>query len=155
MSEAIKEAISDDKKVINNSLEKLKAIISAYACQTPEKVREGYDRIFGIIEKKRTEINEKKVYIDESINDLIECKNILLEMEEVINQIGITSNEGRMGTLHGLCRELINKEQIPLDEIGETVIDFPYDEKKEIEKSKKEDVNSIGGKKINTKRKNI
>ena len=81
-------------------------------------------------------------------------------MEEVIEEISKTSNSGRIGTLHGLCRELIKQNEIPMDEIEETVYNFPYDEKSEIEKDRnslkridiKEVVKRVGGKKNNTKR---
>jgi len=88
-------------------------------------------------------------------------------MEKVIEEISKTSNSGRIGTLHGLCRQTIKENEIPMDEIEETVFKFPYDEKNEIEKFKQsmqkihinESDNSIGGKnkfskRNNTKRKN-
>ena len=71
-------------------------------------------------------------------------------MEKVIEEISKTSNSGTVGTLHGLCKELIKQNKIPMDEIEETVFNFPYDEKNEI---KKQNGNSTGGKNKFSKRK--
>lgn len=126
----IQEVISNYNKSITSSLEKSKEILSGYACKNPEWFRENYDRIFENIERKTIEINEKQVYIDECINNLENCKNTLSEMEKIIKEIGKIANEGEVGTLHGLCRDFITKNEIPVGENEETVLNFPYDEKK-------------------------
>ncbi len=158
----IQELISDSNKATTNSLEILKEAHLEYACRTPTIIRKNYEEFFDIIERKTNEINEKKVYIDECINNLENWKNKLSEMEKIMKEVAKTANEGQVGTLHGLCRDFITKNEIPVGENEETVLNFPYDEKKEIEKFKqliqnidvKEIVNGVGGKKNNTKRKN-
>jgi hypothetical protein len=171
MSSTIEQSISNYNKVIVDALEQMKVIYSKYVCANPQDLRNYYDRTSEIIEKKTNEIKERKDYINDCIINLEKCKNSIAEMEEVIEEISKTSNSGRIGTLHGLCRELIKQNEIPMDEIEETVFNFPYDEKNEIEKFNQsiqqsiqnihvnESENSTGGKnkfskRNNTKRKN-
>ena len=161
MSVTIQQAISNYNKVITTALEKMKGIHSGYVCKNPEWLRKNYDRTSEIIEKKTIEINERKDYINECINNLENCKSSLSEMEKVIKEISETSNRGRVGTLFGLCKQTIKENDSTMDEIEETVFNFPYDEKNEIEQFKKsiqnigvkEVVNNVGGRN-NTKRKN-
>ena len=165
MSAAIEEAISSHDKVLVSVLEKLKDLYSKYVCVEPEDVRNSYDTMHGIIEKKTTEIKERKEYIKKCIKDLEECNKPIAEMEKVLKKIGKASNDARQGTLFGLCKQTIKEHKIPMDEIEEMVSDFPYDEKNEIEKSKKNASRgkksashgkksaSHGGKRNNTKRK--
>jgi hypothetical protein len=126
----IQELISDSNKETTNSVEKLKELLLEYACKTPTIMRENYEDFFDIIERKTNEINEKKVYIDECINNLENWKNKLSEMEKIIKEFAKTANEGQVGTLHGLCRNFITKNEIHVGENEETVLNFPYDEKK-------------------------
>jgi hypothetical protein len=136
MTDIIQQSISNYKEVVANSLERLRVIHSKYACENPELLRQYYDKIRVIIDKKTIEINQKKDYINECINNLEKCKNSLVEMEKVIEEISITSNTGMVGTLHGLCKDLIKQNNIPMDEIEETVFNYPYDEKNETKKYK-------------------
>jgi len=153
----IEESISKYNKVLTNALEAMRVVHSKYACKNPDFLRKHYNGIFEIIDKKTIEVKEKKDYINECINKLKISKNLLSETKEVIDEIGITANEGNMGTLHGVCRKLIKQNEIPVGEIEKTVLNFPYDEKSEIEKLKKlkksiESSGSVGGRKNNTKR---
>jgi hypothetical protein len=150
MSDTIEQSISNYNKVIDDAVEQMKVIHSKYVCAKPEDLREYYDRTREIIEKKTIEINEGKHYINECINNLKKCKKSIAEMEKVIEKISKTSNSGRIGTLHGLCKELIKQNEIPLDALEKTVFDFPYDEQDEI---KKQNSNSTGGKNKFNKRK--
>ena len=143
MSVTIEQSISDYNKVIDDAVEQLKVIHSKYVCAKPKDLREYYDRTREIIEKKTIEINEGKHYINECIINLEKCKNSIAEMEKVIEEISKTSNSGMIGTLHGLCKELIKQNEIPLDAFEKTVFDFPYNEQDEI---KKQNGNSTGGK---------
>jgi hypothetical protein len=152
MSVTILQDISKYKKVITTTLEKMKGIHSGYVCKNLEWLRKNYDRTSKILETKTIEINKEKDYINECINNLENCRNSFSEMEKVIKEISIASNEARVGTLHGLCKELIQQKKIPMDEIEETVFNFPHDENKEI-KNFKTSIQKIGGKN-NTKRKN-
>lgn len=145
MSAAIEEAISSHNKVLVSVLEQLKGLYSKYACVNPTDVRKSYDVMQDFIESRISEINERKEYIKKCIKDLEECNKPMAEMEKVLKKIGKVSNRGRMGTLHVLCKQTIKENEIPMDEIEQMVSDFPYDEKKEIEKSKKNSV-SRGGK---------
>ena len=158
MSAAIEETISSHNKILVSVLKQLEDLYSKYACVEPEDVRNSYDTMHGIIEKKTTEIKERKEYIKKCIKDLEKCNEPIAEMEKVLKKIGKTSNRGRVGTLHGLCKQTIKEHKIPMDEIEEMVSNFPYDEKNEIEKSKKSASRgkksaSHGGKRNNTKRK--
>ena len=150
MNVAIEESISNYNKVIDDAVEQLKVIHSKYVCAKPEHLREYYVRTREIIEKKTIEINEGKDYINKCINNLKKCKKSIEEMEKVIEEISKTSNSGMVGTLHGLCRQTIKANKISMDEIEETVFDFPYDEQAEI---KKQNGNSTGGKNKFSKRK--
>jgi hypothetical protein len=150
MSVTIEQSISDYNKVIDDAVEQLKVIHSKYVCAKPEDLREYYVRTREIIDKKTIEINEGKDYINECINNLKKCKKSIEEMEKVIDKISKISNSGRIGTLHGLCRQTIKQNEIPMDEIEKTVFDFPYDEQDEI---KKQNGNSTGGKNKFSKRK--
>ena len=128
MSDDIEQSILNFNKALVSVLEQLKEVNSKYACVDPQDLRNGYDTIRGIIEKKTNEINERKDYINECINDLEECKKTIAEMEQVLEEIGKTSTNRRIGTLHGLCKQTIKQNKIPMDEIEETVFNFPYDE---------------------------
>jgi len=159
MTATIEQSISDYNKVIDDAVEQLKVIHSKYVCANPEDLRKYYDRTREIIEKKTNEINEGKHYINECIINLEKCKNSIAEMEKVIEEISKTSNNGRVGTLHGLCRQTIKEHEISMDEIEEMVSKFPYDENEEIRKYNEQNHKSIGGKnkfskRNNTKRKN-
>jgi len=162
MSSTIEQSISNYNKVIDDALEQMKVIYSKYVCANPQDLRNYYDRTREQVEKKTNEIKERKHYINECIINLEKCKNSIAEMEEVIEEISKTSNSGRIGTLHVLCRDLIKQNEIPMDEIEETVFNFPYDEKNEIEKFKQsiqnihvnESENSTGGKNKFSKRNN-
>lgn len=134
MTDIIQQAISNYNKVVVDALEKMEVIHSKYVCANLVDLRKYYDRTREIIEKKTIEINERKDSINECINNLEKCKNSIAEMEKVIEKISITSNTGRVGTLHGLCKELIKQNKIPMDELEQTVFDFHYDEQNEIEK---------------------
>ena len=152
----IEQSISNYNKVIDDAVEQMKVIHSKYVCAKPEDLRKYYDRTREIIKKKTIEIKEGTHYINECINNLEKCKKSIAELEKVIDKISKTSNSGRIGTLHGLCRQTIKENEISMDEIEKTVFDFPYDEQDEI---KKQNHKSIGGKnkfskRNNTKRKN-
>jgi hypothetical protein len=137
MSVTIEQSILNYNKVIIDSLEKLKVVHSKYVCINPEDSRKYYDTMREIIKNKTIEINERKDYINKCINNLEECKNSIAEMEKALEEISITSNEGMVGTLHGLCKQTIKEHKILMDKIEETVFYFPYDEKNEIEKYKR------------------
>jgi hypothetical protein len=134
MTVTIEQSILNYNKVIVDSLEKLKVVHSIYVCVKPEDSRKHYDIMREIIKKKTIEINERKDYINKCINNLEECKKSIVEMEKVIEEISITSNSGMIGTLQGLCKQIIKEHNILMDEVEETVFYFPYDEKNEIEK---------------------
>ena len=158
MSAAIEEAISSHNKVLVSVLEKLKELNSKYACINPADIRKSYDVMQDFIESRISEINERKEYSKKCIKDLEECNKPIAEMEKVLKKIGKASNDARQGTLFGLCKQTIKEHKIPMDEIEEMVSNFPYDEKNEIEKSKKNASRgkksaSHGGKRNNTKRK--
>jgi hypothetical protein len=73
------------------------------------------------------------VTIQEAISNYNKANvNALAQMEKVLKGISITLNAGMVGTLHGLCKELIKQNKIPMDEIEETVFNYPYDEKQYI-----------------------
>jgi len=155
MSAAIEESILNHNKALVAVLEQLKAVHYKYVCVNPADVRNGYDTMRGIIETKINEINERKKYIKKCVNDLEKCNKPLGEMEKVLKKMGKTSNRGRVGTLHGICKQTIKQNEIPMDEIEQMVSDFPYDEKSEIEKSEKKSASRGGmfSKRNNTKRK--
>jgi hypothetical protein len=80
-------------------------------------------------------------------------------MERVLKEMTETSNRGRVGTLHGLCKQTIKQNEISMDEIEQMVSDFPYDEQNEIKKYKEQNDIASGvknkfSKRNNTKRKN-
>jgi len=137
-------------------LEQLKKIYSVKLCKNPDQLRNTYDRDIADFEKKTIEINIGKVFINDCINTLENCKNLLLEIEKVLKEIIETSNTGRVGTLFGICKQTIKENKIPMDENEETVFSLPYDEKDEIEKfiNSIENIQLKEGGKNNTKRKN-
>ncbi len=155
---SIPKIVSNYNNSITNTLTETKELITQYACKDPEYLRNTYETNIQVIENKINDINKMKNYIDKCINDLENSKNILSELEKVVKEVGKISNKARVGTLFGLCRQKIQEYDIPVDEIGEAVLELPYDEKKEIENFYKlienievnEDVN-VGGKN-NTKR---
>jgi hypothetical protein len=168
MSSTIEQSITNYNKIIDNALEQLEWVLSQYVCAEPELLRQDYQTTTRIIDTKTNEINERRHYINECINNLEKCKNSMAKMENVLEEIGKSSNAGLVGTLHGICKGLIKTNKIPMNEIEETVFNFPYDEKTEIQKFREsiakidvtESYNTIGGKNIiskrnNTKRKNI
>jgi hypothetical protein len=162
MSSTIEESILNYNKIIDAALGQLKVVYSNYQCTNPELLRKNYEISREIIERKKNEINDRKDYINECINNLEKCKKSMAEMEKVLEGISITSNTGRVGTLLALCKESITQSQLPMDEIEETVFNFPYDEKNEIQKYResieniniKERDNSTGGKNMFSKRNN-
>jgi hypothetical protein len=165
-----KQAALNYNNVINTSLEQIKAIIPKHVCKHPQYLREDYDTIFRIVERKINHINRANTDIDETINVLNNSKKTLSELEKVLKELGKISNKGRVGTLFGLCKQKIREESIPVDEIGEAVLELPYDEKKEIENFYKlienievnegannvgEGANNVGGKNNTKRKKNI
>ena len=163
MSAAIEEAISNHNKVLVSVLKQLKELNSKYLCVNPAEIRKSYDVMQDFIESRISEINERKEYIKKCIKDLEECNKLIEEMEEALKKIGETSNNTRVGTLFGLCKQTIKENNITMDEIEQMVSDFPYDEQNEIKKYTEQndnnDNNINGGKnkfskRNNTKRKN-
>ena len=150
----IEEAISNHHKVLVSVLEQLKGVNSKYVCVNPDELRNGYDKMHLIIENKEKEFKERKGYINKCISDLEKCKKTIEEMEKVLIEIRQTSNNGRVGTLHGLCRQTIKEHEISMDEIEEMVSNFPYDEQNEIKKYKEQNDKSSGGKNKFSKRNN-
>jgi hypothetical protein len=75
-------------------------------------------------------------------------------MRKGVKKIGETSNNARVGTLFGLCKQTIKENNISMDEIEEMVSNFPYDEQNEIKKYKEQNDKSIGGKNKFSKRNN-
>ena len=154
MSDTIEQSISNYNKQVYDALEQLKRVNSKYGCVNPDELRKSYDTMHVIIEKKEKEFKERKDYINKCINDLEKCKKTIEEMEKVLIEIGITSNNAMVGTLHGLCRQTIKENEISMDEIEEMVSNFPYDEQNEIKKYKEQNDKSIGGKNKFSKRNN-
>ena len=132
MSDTIEQSILNYNKLIVDALEQLKEVNYKYVCVNPEDLRTRYDTMREIIERKTSEFNERNDYINKCINDLEKCKETIAEMEKVLKEIGQTSNNGRVGTLHGLCRQTIEEHRISMDEIEEMVSKIPYDEQTEI-----------------------
>jgi len=161
MSAGIERSISSYNTVLTTALKKIEEIYSGYVCKEPEWLRKTYDKTSAAFEKKITEITDGNNLINKCINDLENCKTLLLEIENVSKEIIATSNTGMVGTLFGICKQTIEENNIPMNEIEETVFRFPYNEKYEIEKfinsmeniQVQEVSNNVGGKN-NTKRKN-
>ena len=154
MSAAIEEAISSHNKVLVSVLKQLKELNSKYLCVNPAEIRKSYDVMQDFIESRISEINERKEYIKKCIKDLEECNKPIEEMKEALKKIGETSNNTRVGTLFGLCKQTIKENNITMDEIEQMVSDFPYDEQNEIKKYTEQNDKSIGGKNKFSKRNN-
>lgn len=112
-------------------------------------------------------INKNMDLLREKQETINENMNILQKQQELIDKINILYDEMKKklseiqtGTLEGLMREKIKKNNIlpnKGDEIGQNVLEQPYDEAAGIERNRN---NNIGGKKrriknkTHTKRKN-
>ena len=134
MIDTIEQSISNYNKQVEVALGQLKGVNSKYVCVNPDELRNRYETMHIIIEKKEKEFKERKDYINKCINDLEKCKKNIEEMEKVLIEIVQTSNNGRVGTLHGRFRQIIKEHGIPMDEIKEIIYKFPYDEQNEIKK---------------------
>jgi len=146
---SIEQAIKNDNERVKDTMEKMKHLYNTeYLCNNPgfiELFRKDYDIIREGIEGKINGIKNKKDYYDKCIKNLEESKETLVELDDLLNKMSIKLNKFRVGTLHGLCKQVIKENRIPMEEVEQTVYDFLYDEKHEIEKE-------VGGKR-NTKRK--
>ena len=78
MSAEIEQSIINHNKVLVSVLKQYKELSSKYDLLTPDEIRNGYNTMQEIIEKKMREINERKDYIKKCIIDLEKC-NILLD----------------------------------------------------------------------------
>lgn len=134
MSAGIERSILSYNNVLTTALKKIEEIYSGYVCKEPVWLRNTYDKTSAAFEKKTIEITEGNNLINKCINDLENCKKLLSKIENVSKEIIATSNTGMVGTLFGICKQTIEENNIPMNEIEETVFRFPYNEKYEIEK---------------------
>jgi hypothetical protein len=144
MSDSIEQSISKYNKEINDQLKQMNEIYGEYSGLSPEELRKSYNVMVAQFENQTTEMDKRKDYIQKCINGLEECKNSIVEIEKVLVKMSMIANDGRIGTLHGISRQTIKENQIGMDEIGETVFNFPYNERDEIKKNHKS--KSSGGK---------
>ena len=157
MSAEIEQSIINHNKVLVSVLKQYKELSSKYDLLTPDEIRNGYNTMQEIIEKKMREINERKDYIKKCIIDLEKCNILLDEMVEVLDEISCTSNGGKVSTLHGLCKKTVREYNMVMPETERLVYDFPFNEKEEIKRSINSIKNtdkSIGGKNKLSKRNN-
>ena len=150
----IKKEISQLERVLQLTLNEARNLHSRYICLPTREARRGYEKMNAVIENKRNEIDEFKKKINDCIKGLEDVLEKYDEFEKMFTNIREINNETRIGTLQGLCRDTIIKNQPKMSIDNTTVFEQHYDEKEEIKKLKNI-LNSItGGKKIkNTKRK--
>ena len=138
---AIENSISVFKKELNENIEDINLRMEISKKSTlidPCSIREDYNELMLQLIDDEDEIKLGKDRLDTNIKELEECKSLLIETEKLIEERKNFLNKINIGTLEGRCREEINKNQVPMDEHGETVMNQYYDEYKEI--------NRVGGK---------
>jgi len=149
----IKKEISEHETKLKRAFNEAKNLNSRYISLPIEVARRGYEKIYQVVENKRIETDEAKKRINECIKGLEGILEKYDEIEKILTNMNEINNESRIGTLQGLSRDTIIKNQPKMSIDNTTVFEQHYDEKEEIKKLKNI-LNSISGgkKRKNTKR---
>ena len=138
---------------LRNTYDELKILESKIKTFSPSNIRNNYDKYWDIVDHKEIETKEEKEELEESINNLEDGKEMLEKISSTILNVKKIINSLRVGTLQGQSRQTLQNNDILTnsgDEIGQNVIDQPYNELEDINNNKN---SSIGGKRSNKSRK--
>ena len=134
---SIKDGIENYKKMLLEANQHVKNVHNKSLTISPDKIRNSYEKVTMSIEIKRNEFKTAIETIDEDIKNMEECKKILKEINQEIDNYFASINNRKIGTLHGITRQMIEKKpplKIEMDEIHKTVMNQFYDEIGEIGK---------------------
>lgn len=124
---------------IRSIYDELKKLETKIQQLDPSNVRKNYDKYWDIVNKKEIETNEEKEELDESINNLEDGKELLDKIGITIQNVKNIMNSFRVGTLQGISKQTTNNNNMtvnPGDEIGQNVMDQPYNELEDINRNK-------------------
>jgi hypothetical protein len=82
---------------------------------------------------------EEKTSVDKAIEELKKAKEMLNEITTIIEDIKISINNKKVGTLQGITRQVVNENDIEPDEsdiLAYSVLDQDYNESKFIKGGK-------------------
>jgi cysteinyl-tRNA synthetase len=99
--------------------------------KSPGYLRQIMDGVWPKMELAVSDLSQYNEQVDYSIRRLNETKNLINQLNDVVNDIQINFNKAKIGTLEGLARDTINKSKIvPSEEdiIQTAVLEQSYDE---------------------------
>lgn len=131
--------ISNYKKVISEKFQIVSDTNDRIAKAPLDVIVKKYDEGMADIRRSEIQIQGFTETLKTNIKTLEECKDLYVEFSKLYENMKITMNNRKVGTLEGLVRDKIKTNRIPLGEIGQTVYD--------------DNANRNGGKKNKTKRK--
>jgi hypothetical protein len=137
---------------LRKTYDELKLLENKIKTLNPSNVRKNYDKYWDIVNQKEIETNEEKEELEESINNLEDGKELLEKISLTIQNVKNVINSFRVGTLQGQSRQSLQNMDNSTnsnDEIGQNVINQPYNELEDINNKN----NLIGGKRSNKSRK--
>ena len=135
IADTIEESVSEYKEILKTTIKSYDASKGFLQTKEPKRLRELYGVQMEEYTKSKDTIKDNKEFVEKIMKELEECKSLLIETEKMIEDKIIVLNKANIGTLEGLARGAINKNQIPLDEHGETVMEQPYNEWEEINRA--------------------
>ena len=131
----IKAEIIKYKQLVRETATKAQAMPSVFKIAKPATVRKNINNIWANLDKKVAETTSATNQLNECIAELEECKAIVREMDDALQQLKPILNTATMGTLRGLAKSTMKREHIKpnkKDKAAISVYRSRYDESKEI-----------------------
>jgi hypothetical protein len=154
--ETIKKDILEYKKIITVALEKSKPMPNDVKNIKPSIIRKNLDKVWSDITNKETEIVTTTEILNDCVKELEECKSIIGQINANLQKVKPVYNTATMGTLQGLTREILEKQNIKpyKNDIGANfVLGLEHDELAKIRSEKKRSRTKSRGGKKKTRRK--
>ena len=119
----------DEIIILNNQIKTL----------NPETVRKNFDVYWNVINNKSEETNNILEYINDSIKNLEDCKDLLLKIKDATDKAKQIMNSFKVGTLQGLTRQYLKEKNIipsVNDETAQNVLAQSYNELEDLKRNK-------------------
>jgi hypothetical protein len=132
---AIKAEIIKYKQHVRETATKAQAMPSVWKGVKPATMRKHMDNIWANLDKKVAETTSATNQLNECIAELEECKAIVREMDDAMQELKPILNTATMGTLRGLAKSTMKRGHIKpnkKDNVAISVYRSRYDESKEI-----------------------
>ena len=128
----IKYDIENYKKMIIEIIEHIKNLHNKCLTFSSNNIRDNYGKISTSIERKQNEFQDAIETIDENIKSLEECKNLLKEINNELDNFFVDINNKKIETLQAYVMQIIKQNpHLEMDEFHKTVFQF-YEELSEI-----------------------